>query len=50
MTYSFISGGTVQEIVSFIFLGRVLFSPESEARVHGGLLVKGPLGNTSKDY
>ena len=50
MTYSFIPGGTVEQIVLFILLGRVLFSPESEAHVHWGLLVLGPLGNTSNDY
>ena len=50
MTFSFIPGGTVEQIVLFIFLGRELFSPESEAHVHGELLVQGPLGNTSKDY
>lgn len=50
MTYSFIPGGTVEKIVLFVFLERLLFSPESEAPVHGGLLVQGPLGNTSKDY
>lgn len=50
MTYSFIPGGTVEQIVLFIFLERWLFSPESEAHVHGGLLVQELLGNTSKDY
>ena len=50
MTYSFIPGDTVEQIVLVIFLERLLFSPESEAHVHGGLLVQGPLGNTGKDY
>ena len=50
MTFSFIPGGTVEQIVLFILLGRVLFSPESDAYVHWERLVQGPLGNTSKDY
>ena len=31
MTYSFIPGDTVEQIVLVIFLERLLFSPESEA-------------------